>query len=245
MKYLSFIPLLILTFTTSCKKEENKVSPEPVVFGNITNMSVQTFNNTIHLYNQDSLNIDVNNNGTVDLKFDIYLSTIGPAQEEYGLRMYSPSKELAVNGYFVADTTYSFQTSSTETDSNGVKVWKTNISNYSCSRTSTTDIISNTFTSNNKMWYYNKAEKISSNNTFSTEFNFPIWQGKTGGAPVITSISGDTTYLAVNNYNLDCHSIGDGEKYICFKMNDSQKLGWIKLKRISKDSFYLFEIAIQ
>ena len=247
MKYLLIVPFLAFALFSSCKKDDPQVTSSPIEleFGNTTNMDIQTFNKTIHLYDQDSINIDVNNNGSTDLKFSIWLYTTGSARDRFGVIMYSPSKEIAVNGFFMADTTYYFESTSIHADTNSTKVWVTNTSNYNCYRLSSSDMISKTISPNFKMFYYNNSDKLYLQDTYSTEFDFPIWQGKSGGVPYVTSISGDTTYLATSSYGQNCHSIGVDEKYIGFKDNSTQKLGWIKLKYNTMSAIEVIEVAIQ
>ena len=245
MKYLVIIPLLALTLIYSCTNNNGQTASTQLQFGNTTGMDVVTFNKTVYGYNVDSLNIDVNHNSTVDFKFNLYLVTTGSAQDQYFLRIYSPSKEVTVNGFFIADTSYYHLSTITTLDNNSTKVWITSESNYSCSRLDPSDVVSATTPSNFKIAFYSPNQNLSSADMYNDEFDFPIFQGQSGGVPLTTSVSGDTTFIATNRYNLNCHTIPNGDKYIGFKIKSTGKLGWIKLRALNINSFRLIEIATQ
>lgn len=245
MKYLFLLPLLAFTLFSSCKKEETQASTSQIEFGNTANMTVQQFNKTIYSYNQDSVAVDVNNNGTDDFKFVIHLTSSGSAKDEIWVKLYSPSQEITMNGFFIPDTTYYNQSTSIVTDSNSNKVWVTSTSNLNCFRTSPNDIMGTIKPSNFKISYYNGTETMSSNGTFNSTFDFPLWQIKSGGTPNVTSTTIDTTFLSQTRYGLNCHDMGMGVKYIGFKINSTQKLGWIKLEPLTNTSLKLYEVAIE
>ncbi|HET6227612.1 MAG TPA: hypothetical protein VFF27_15120 [Bacteroidia bacterium] len=251
MKKWILFATLLLGVVSACKKEklkeeEAEITPTPMadelVIADSSKMAVTILNKSLQTgYHQPQiLELDLDHDLVPDIQFNNEIAgSLGMGNYQYiEISCLNPDVQLH---YFTQNDSIFFNTEMEYYVPDSTRV-SANTHHYkSCERRNSIDSIKispNNFylTVLQEKAVIKKADPFK-NGTFNLMAPNPSSITETG-------THGDTTFFSMFHQNLSCNDFPNGViSYIGFKMNTSQKMGWIKVK--SDQTLYVYESAIQ
>ena len=244
MKNLAFTSLIMLLFFAGCEKKEF-IRSSTIIIGNNTNLHVSNVNANVsyHYNTPKTVCLDLNNDKKYDIKFTSYEWGSSGMGIHYDLDMIITNPNLQVMVKQTIDTLFYKKVTTSYTDNdNKLHININHYYFYSGTIKPNHDSIIK-ISSNNKLCLLNKGEQISLNTDFNSDdvklYESPkiLYQYYSSGADTIYHIN------TINFPNLPKIPY-DTSSYIGFKFNNSNKLGWIKI-RFNNQPLYIDNTAIQ
>lgn len=250
---------IVIMGVISCKKDDDKPIPDDptpddpilkdeIVFGDYKNMNVYYYDTILigGYHDMRNLDIDINKDGISDIRFvsEVWGSpAVGQIPRSEILCLH---ENIELHGYFKNDT--SFLNRSTRIVSgpnNTVEIYE--YYNYTCHRIDESDSILAIYEDRFKIQPKDKNEKLSLTDIFKSDsitltnggYGYPYWGEEHGQ---------DTILYTITSFYNNCNSFPQDEiKYIGLKttIEDSEKLGWVKLSIMNKCKILILETAFQ
>lgn len=242
-KTISFLMAVLLTvLLASCQKEFEKT----IAFGNTKGMKVESYDT--HIYLGKTLALDVDADGTDDLKFVSYYDGPLGGTEYQMLHLDCLSGNVSLLGEMTNVEWYTHYDTAFLVASNGhITVLYSTLSNF-CEKFSENDVVhtSNKFV----LSASNPNDVFSIDDYFQSNTHYLFIENINVGPVDNILESNDTTYVWDSRVIRDCDNFPTNtEKYIGFKItkDGTSRLGWLKLNLIGDETVkvHLIETAIQ
>ncbi len=241
---LFLLPFLFL-FLLSCKRKSIVYLPTSIIIGNIDGMEIKTIDSTITgvPFAPGSLNLDVNNDGKMDIQYNISFGG-SPGSGYAGihtLNILNSNISLGVYSYY--DTTF-FRNDTVYDSTIGLYAYMNKL--YFFTRhTSADSVVSlNNYPFKTKILEkenkLNQADQFRSQQTYLMNYSY---DHKT-----VIKQTKDTTYVLVYNENINKNPYPlNKEIYFGFRINDNgvSRLGWLRFMIIADADAKIIETAIQ
>lgn len=254
MKQVTYLIVLIFTFFLSCKKEvfeettlePNTATKQEITFGDETEMHLIKYDYILETkaFNPPAnYNLDVDSDGTDDLKFTVYMTKLPMMGSHYENGIRSLNSSIQLSGYLAADTNFVLTTVKVSTS---VPVQVDTARLISCKRSTPAETILDITPDQFKLRYSDKGIVLKKDGVYQTD-SVPILHTNVAFTEIV-STTPDTMIIRRMTFTNDCDAPAYGQvKYIGFKINTAKgvKMGWVKLMLLYRDKIHILESAIQ
>ncbi len=250
MKIQFFIFLCLIFLLASCKKKDLPVIAPEIEIGNTQGMMVNLIDSNIagSNFTLGEFYYDVNNDGENDILFNLRYS-YSPGGGSHGYqKMTLLNNKISLLGNAFDDTVF-IKFDTTVLNFGFGNKYVNRYRRFYFTRMGSNDSIASLNHYPHKAYQYRvgniikQADNASNVETILHDDNVDM-----NDSTIKTYTSNDTTFVHYINEKINENPYPmNTDIYFGFKFNDgkSSRLGWIKLKIISKGSTHLYEIAIQ